>query len=242
MKRSNIFWGIVFVLMAVLVIVSEMGLVEGIGFWTILFSVGFGATLIRGIVKFDLTQILFSIAFLCIAWDDVLGIEKITPWPVLLAALLGSIGFSMIFGNKKRKYYERKYKNHIEGHMFGSNETGGSNVEHDYGEEIECSVRFGSTVKYANSENLRSVDVTVSFGSASVYFDNAKVPSGEVVVNIDASFGGVELYVPKDWYVTNNMQTSFGGIDEENRNSGANLVNVVLIGSASFSGVEVTYV
>lgn len=242
MKKSNIFWGIVFVLMAVLVIVSEMGLVEEIGFWTILFSVVFVAAIIRGIVKFDVTQILFSIAFLCIIWDDTLGIQKITPWPVLLAALLGSIGFSMIFGNKKRKYYERKYKNHIEGHMFSSNETGGSNVEHDYGEEIECSVRFGSTVKYANSENLRSVDIAVSFGSASVYFDNAKVPSGEVVVNIDASFGGVELYVPKDWYVTNNMQTSFGGVDEENRNSGANLVKVVLIGSASFAGVEVTYV
>ncbi|MFQ9514634.1 MAG: LiaF transmembrane domain-containing protein [Eubacterium sp.] len=243
MKKNSIFWGIVLVLMAALVIVSEMGLTQGIGVWTILFSVGFGAALIKGIIKFDMTQILFSIAFLCIVWDDVLRIEKITPWPVLLAALLGSIGFSMIFGNRRRKRYKEQYfTSHRGAHVFGRKNSEETSVEHDYGEEIHCSVKFGSLVKYANSENLRSVDVSVSFGSASIYLDNAKVPSGEVVINIDASFAGVELYVPRDWYITNNMQTGFGGIDEENRNSKANLVNVVLIGSANFSGVEVTYV
>lgn len=242
MKKNSIFWGFVLVLMAALVIVSEMGLIKGIGFWTILFSVGFGAALIKGIIKFDMTQILFSIAFLCIVWDDVLKIEKITPWPVLLAALLGSIGFSMIFGKSRKKYYQRKYINHRKDNFEETDGGRNSNVEHDYGEEIHCSVKFGALVKYANSENLRSVDISVSFGSASIYLDNAKVPSGEVVVNIDASFAGIELYVPRDWYITNNMQTGFAGIDEENRNSGANLVNVVLIGSANFSGVEVTYV
>lgn len=234
MKKNNIFWGVVLVLLAVLIIVSEMGFVEGIGFWTVVFSVIFGAMLIRGIIKFDMTQILFSLAFLCIAWDDVLGIEAITPWPVLLAALLGSIGFSMIFGGKKKKIYKEKFRS--------SHNATCDTVEQDYGEEVKCAVSFGSIVKYIKSENLKTVNASVSFGSASIYLDNAKAPSGEVVINIDSSFGGVELFVPKNWFVTNNMQNSFGGIDIENNNNGANEVNVILIGSASFAGVSVTYI
>lgn len=242
MKKKSVFWGGVFILMAALVIVSEMGFIEGIGFWTILFSVVFGAALINGVVKLDMTQILFSIAFLCIVWDDTLGIQKITPWPVLIAALLGSIGFYLIFGKSRKRYYKHKYEKHTEFHDNGSRNNRNSTVEHDYGEEIQCSVKFGSLVKYVNSENLKSVDISVAFGSVSVYLDSAKVSSGEVVIDIDASFGGVELYVPKDWHITNNMQTSFGGLDEENKNTGANLVNVVVIGTASFSGVEIIYI
>lgn len=242
MKKNSIFWGVVFVLLAALVIVSELGLIKGIGFWTIVFSVIFGAMLIKGLVKFDMTQILFSVAFLCIVWDEVLGIEAITPWPVLLAALLGSIGFSMIFGKSKKKYYEKKYKNHKFVHVDGTEDRMNSKVEYDYGDEINCSVKFGSTVKYVNSENLRKVNASVSFGSAAIYLDNAKVQGNEVLVNLEVSFGCVELYVPRDWYVTNNMQTSFAGVDEENRNSGINSVNVVLIGTANFAGVDISYV
>lgn len=240
MKKNSIFWGVVFVLLAALVIVSELGLIKGIGFWTIVFSVIFGAMLIKGLVKFDMTQILFSVAFLCIVWDEVLGIEAITPWPVLLAALFGSIGFSMIFGKSKKKYYENKYEGHNGNkHIHGAEN---STVEHDYGDEVNCQVKFGSIVKYVNSENLQKVNASVSFGSATIYLDNAKVQGNEILVNIDVSFGGVELYVPRDWYITNNMQTSFAGVDEENRNSGLNLVNVVLIGTANFAGVDIRYV
>lgn len=236
MKKDGIFWGVVFVSLAALLIVSELGLIKGVGFWAIVFSVFFGAMLIKGIFKFDMTKILFSIAFLCIVWDKQLGIEEITPWPVLFAALLGSIGFSLIFGKSKKKYYENKFSNvHAGG-------TERNTVEHDYGDEVNCQVKFGSTVKYVNSENLQKVNVSVSFGSAAIYLDNAKVTGGEVLVNLDVSFGGVEIYVPRDWCVTNNMQTGFSGVDENGRNTGANLVNVVLIGTANFAGVEIKYI
>mgnify|MGYP006893000712 FL=1 len=43
-----------------------------------------------------------SIAFICIIYDDWLGITALTPWTVLGAALLGSIGLSLIFKKKER--------------------------------------------------------------------------------------------------------------------------------------------
>lgn len=233
-NKTNIFWGVVLVILAVLVVVSEMGFIEGVGLWTIVFSIVFGAALIHGIVKFDFAQILFSIAFLCIVWDDMLGITKITPWPILLAALLGSIGCNLIFGNSKGRSYKKKYEKTI-----GDFDT---KIEQESGEEVDCSVTFSSTVKYINSSDLKNVNVSASFGAVSLYFDNAAVPSGEVLVNINASFAGVELFIPRDWCVTNQVNCMFGGIDEENRGSGVNAVKVVLVGAVNFAGVEITYI
>lgn len=56
--------------------------------------------LFNGIRNVNFWEILFSIAFICIIYDDWLGITALTPWTVLGAALLGSIGLSLIF--KKR--------------------------------------------------------------------------------------------------------------------------------------------
>lgn len=234
MKKGNVFWGIVMLLLAVLVIVNELGMAQGIGMWTVIFTVVFGASLFQGIVRFETTQILFSVAFLCIVWDDVLHLQAITPWPVLLAATFGSIGCSMIFGGSKKRHYANKF--------YGKHDMGKETIEQDYGEEVNCSVSFGSIAKYIQSENLKSVNISASFGGAAIYFDHATVPSGEVVVDIDTSFSGIELFLPKDWFVTNNVQSTFGGVDIENKNTGVNAVNVVLIGSCSFAGVTVTYI
>lgn len=233
---NDIFWGVIFVLLAVLVIISEMGWIQGVGFWTIVFSVIFGAALVKGIFKCDFPQILFSLAFLCIVWDDVLGIEQLTPWPVLLAATLGSVGFSMIFGSTKYEYQEKYYE------AYRSGNGAGDTIEQESGENIKCSVSFGSIVKYVNSDDLRSVYVSASFGAASIYLDNAHAPSGEVIVKIDSSFSGVQLFVPRDWRVVDKMSSSFAGVKEENRCTGVDAVNVILTGSANFSGVTVTYI
>lgn len=235
-RKNDVFWGVVFILLAVLVIISEMDLIHGIGFWTIVFTVIWGATLISGIFKRDIPRILFSIAFLCIVWDEILGIENLTPWPVLLAATLGSIGFSKIFG-KKDGLYEKRYFESMH-----SNSGKKSTIEMESGDDIDCSVSFGSMVKYANSENLRSVYVSASFGAASIYLDKAQVPDGEVAVKIVSSFSAVQLYVPKDWKVVDTMRNAFSGIKEEGLRTGEDNVKLVLEGKADFSGVTITYI
>ena len=50
-----------------------------------------------------------------------------------------------------------------------------------------------------------------------VYFDNSKIEENEAIVYIDARFAGVELYVPKEWNIINNVSCIFGGIDEKNK-------------------------
>ena len=103
MKSSKVFWGIFFILAAVYVIVSKFGILPDVGVFSILITVLLIWMFIEGIRNVDFFGILFSSAFLCIVYDDQLGITALTPWTVLGAALLGSIGLSMIFGNYKKK-------------------------------------------------------------------------------------------------------------------------------------------
>ena len=248
MKKNNIYWGMIFIIMAALIVVNGLGLIEGVGVWSIIFTVLFGAALLDGIVRLQATTILFSLAFLAIVWSEQLHIESITPWPILFAALLGSIGINMIFGKKNKKwkkdysggnhYYSNNSSN--EGKYFDEN----VNVEQDSGEVVTCESKFAGTVKYITSNNLKKVYVRNDFSGMSIYLDKAKVPSKRLEIEIKNSFGGVEIYIPANWIVENELNCSFGGYDEEGTKAptDAESVKVVIKGSANLSGVTIKYI
>ena len=104
--------------------------------------------MIKSLLVVSFTGILFSIAFLCILHAEALGITAITPWPVLGAALLGSIGLSLIFPHR-HKYW----KNHVEEEF--------ESVDQVDGNVIQLSTSFGSSIKYVNSEDLEHVKMCI---------------------------------------------------------------------------------
>ena len=102
-KNHNLFWGFALIIFAVILILSQMGFLGSfkIGVWTLLATVFLLAVLLKSLFCLNFSGILFPIAFLCILYDEPLGITAITPWTVLIAALLGSIGLSLIFRDRK---------------------------------------------------------------------------------------------------------------------------------------------
>ena len=96
-RTKKVFWGVLLLLGAVALLVNRMGFLEGFGFWSILFSAILVGTLVKGLAKRSFGEILFSLAFLVIVNDELLHLEAITPWPVLGAALLGTIGLNILF-------------------------------------------------------------------------------------------------------------------------------------------------
>lgn len=232
MKKERIFWGMFFIVSAVFLIVSRMGMLGDISIFSILLTVFFVACLIKSIAHRSITGVLFSVAFLCIVYAKPLGIEAVTPWPVLGAALLGSIGCSFLFHPKKR-FYNYGGTQHM-----GMEES----IETVDGAQMEFSSTFSGSIKYVNSDDFQSANLHCSFGSLKVYFDNAVIQKGEAVLNLDVAFAGVELYIPKDWTVVNKVNAAFGGIDEKNRNYSTGAPVVRLCGKVSFGGVEIIYV
>ncbi len=197
---GNVFWGLVFLLGAALFLAGKLGFLKDIGFMSIVFTIGLMAFLINGLVRRSFGVILFSLAFLVIVNDERLGLEAITPWPVLGAALLGTIGLNLLFPGFHRHGARRR-------------RGGGGHAIEEYrsGETVSYENSFGSVVRYVPVE-ISNVRLDNSFGSMEIYFSDA-LPKGHVInVDVDSSFGNVTLYVPKEWEVINNAEQSFGSV------------------------------
>ena len=169
MKKERIFWGLFLVIAGIALIVSKLGYFSGVNLFSLVATVFLVAIIIKSVFKMNFAGILFPLAFIGILFDDQLGITAITPWTVLIAATLGSIGLSIIFP-KKKKWYGRNYD-------YDCNVI---DVEDD--SHIKLETLFSGSVKYVNSDSLEQVDLKCNFGGSTVYFDNAKLNGGKLLL------------------------------------------------------------
>ena len=230
MKKSNIFWGLFFIVGALFLIVSKLGLIGEFSFWSVFLTIFFVAWIVRSVIYKSPTGVIFSLAFLCIIYAKPLGIEAITPWYVLGAAVLLSIGAGFLYHPQRDVWKKYQYQ--------GADAV----IENVEEGQVTFETSFGESIKYVNTEDFQSASLKCSFGSMKVYFDNAVIQNGQAVINIDASFSGVELYLPKELQISNQIRCSFGGVHEKNRNQPSGTLVVTLAGKVSFSGVEILYV
>lgn len=208
-KKGDVFWGILFLLGAVAFLVGKLGLLEGISIWTILLSIGLLGILVNGLRERSFGQMLFALAFLIIVNDELLHMEELTPWPVLGAAALATIGLNILFPGFKRRESG-----------FSGGEGTAVSEERRAGTTLSYENAFGSSVKYVTGE-VSAVHLENSFGSTELYFTDAVLTGGEAKVNVEVSFGKTVLYVPRDWRVVNNVSRAFGSSGVENGEEGA---------------------
>lgn len=229
-NMGKIFWGLLFVVGAIAFLANKMGLLGGIPFWPVVLSVVLIVVLINGIVKRSFGQMLFCVAFLIIVNDKWLGLEAITPWPVLFAALALTIGLNMLFPGKKR---------HVVFQMNGNRK--GINNESREGGVLSYENTFGGTVKYIAGE-VSAVKVENTFGSTEIYFSDAILKDGCARVFVENSFGAVTLYIPSHWQVIMNVDTAFGGAEEKGRCNPTGENTLYVDGDISFGGLEIKYI
>ena len=104
-KHNNWFWGIFFVLAAVFVVVSQVTSFTTIGFWSILAAVVLAAICIQSLVHLNYFGVFLPLALAYIIFQNPLSLYAISPWLLILAAVLLSIGFHTIF--RRRPKYTR---------------------------------------------------------------------------------------------------------------------------------------
>ena len=230
-KAKKVFWGVMLLLGAVALLVNKMGFLEGFGFWSILFSIILVGIFVDGLVKRSFGQILFSLAFLVIVNDELLHLEQITPWPVLGAALLGTIGLNILFprfGKGAHISVNGKTRSKVD-----SENREGSRISYE-----NC---FGESVKYITGE-VSDVNIESSFGAMQVYFSDAVLKELRANAHVEVSFGSAVLYVPSDWKVVLNMDTAFGSTNEKGscNPDGENVLYVS--GEVSFGELQIRYI
>lgn len=237
-RGCKVFWGVLFLLGGVAFLVNGLDFwegLEGISFWSILFTIGLVAILINSLVRGSWEGILFSLAFLVIVNDKLLNLEEITPWPVLRAALLGTIGLNLLFP-KFRKVKSYKF-------LAGGEHVMGDTIS---GDRISYENAFGSAVKYVTGE-VSQIRLDNAFGSMEVYFSDAILKDHAVNVYVDSSFGRVVLYIPRNWRVINNTTSAFAsGTTNGTREGGQDSLSaedtLYLSGEVAFGALVVRHV
>lgn len=232
-RNGKIIWGLFFVIAAIYVIISRYICLPHINIFKLLITVFFVLMLFEGLRHVDFFEILFSIACICILYSRHLRITAITPFPILIAALFGSIGLTMIFGKKNRSYM---WNNNI-----NKNSTGTASEQCNE-EHIFFKNSFGSVIRYVNSGNFRSAELSNSFGSMVIHFDNAVIQETSAYINIENSFGETQLYIPKEWKIQKNLQRTFGSVNENGMVSGTDNVTLYINGETTFGEIRIFYI
>lgn len=146
-------------------------------------------------------------------------------WPVLLILL----GLIMVFrvGNCKhpRKCPYRP--------------TESDPIENVNG-RIEKNVLFGGSESIFLDPVFYGGMINTTFGGVVLDLRKTTLPEGETCLDIDATFGGVELYIPGDWLVESRFHTVLGGVEDKRLISQPDYSRkLILQGNLTFGGCEI---
>jgi len=235
MKGKNIFWGLFFIVAAGLIVVNQMGYLAGITTLNLVLTILLIPIILKSILSLNFAGVFFPVALLGILFADNLGINDFVPVPILIVAAFLSLGFSLVF-SKQIKVKLGAFT--IDGHDEHFDQV--VNTEDE--DNVSLGVKFGSSIKYVNSKNLKQANFSCSFGALKIYLDNATISPEGAVINLDISFSGVEMYVPKEWKVINGIDATLAGVEEKYKRNGEETATIKLAGKASFSGIEIIYI
>lgn len=240
-NRNGIFWGLFLLLSAGILIVSQLHLITyQFSFWTIVATIFLVAVLIKSLVYFAVSGTVFSLAFLGILYAKPLGITALVPWTILGAALLISIGLSMIFRPllAKHRPWMRKYY-HYDWHKADYN---GPDVKTVDDPDVVVSVKMGNSIRYVESDDFKNADVSVNMGEAKVYFENVVVQD-TANIHVDVSLGNIELFLPQNWNIVKGINNHMGNISEVGvRRLDDNSHTVTISGLVSLGNLKITYI
>ena len=230
MKNSKVLWGVFFILAAAYVIVSEFGIFPDISIFRIALTIWLVWLCVEGIRMQNFFEIFLPLAGIYALYREWVPLVKLSVWSVFGAAVLVSIGLSLLFDGSKKKRY-----------MQGSGGFGGG-AQQCTGEQIRVENNFGTAIRYVSSDNFKNADVENNFGTLSLYLDNAIVQGGSAFINVENSFGTTNLYVPKEWKTQNNLKHSFGTINEIGVSLGTSTTVFYMNGEANFGSINVRYI
>jgi predicted membrane protein len=245
MKNRNWFWAIFFLLSAVFVIASQTGSFGEIGMLSILATVMLVALTIHSAVNRNFFGVFVPLAFLYMIYRQPLNFVQISVWLLLLAAVLASIGFSIIFPVRPPNFVDHSHRNQfVPDGSCGNSKYYSKSTENMDDNNPYAKVSFGSSSKYLHADCLKSGRFFVSFGELEVFFDQAQLSPDGAELFLDCSFGSIKLYVPKQWRVIDWVRVSLGSVENDMRLAcpDENAPELVLKGNVQLASVEIHYI
>lgn len=196
--------------------------------------------IVAGILKFSSRDLLMPIVLLIVGVffllpriaaaypDSFPGLDgnfAHTYWPMLLILL----GVGLILRVFSKKQY------HMDKHPYFERET-----LNDVSGRIEKRVLFGGSESIFLDPVFHGGELSATFGGIVVDLRRTTLPEGETCLDVNATFGGVELYIPGDWVVETRFQTVLGGMEDKRLVSTPDYARkLILRGDLIFGGCEI---
>ncbi len=195
MKKTgkSIFWGIVIVIGAILLLIDGLKLFSFGSYGLTPFKL-FAALItlswfLYELFRFKITRIFIPLALFFFSIESTLayflGIEGgniISNWKVIVVAILLSIGLKLLLPREGGIFWD--------GH----------------------SNKLGTSTIYFDAADLSDANMRDIVGDVSVYFVNKEAYSGDGEIEIRDVLGKVTVHVPKEWLIKTDVRDKVGRI------------------------------
>ncbi len=224
-KKTNIVWGLFFMFAGVFTIMNAAGAFEGVDLLRTAVTLMMIPVVVVSIIDVNFWGIFFPFAIVGIMYDSELGIEELSPFPLLITAAFFSLGMSMIVP-----------KRCVPG--LASPAAGGSPDV-----DVFVRARLGKQIRSLPNGLLRSLTVDAFCSDLKIYFNGAQLMEGHGDLLLSCTVSSVELYVPRSWQVIAATDCDVSGIDEKGYVNAPKSEQVLMLhGRARATGVTVIYV
>lgn len=224
MKKKNIAFGMIFILIATIVLLDAIGIISsitnaigGLSVISILLGILLIAVSVYRIINRDFSTVIIALALMFmlfeknIAFIFSLSDNIVNNWLLLLSSVIFAVGMNFIIPKNSK------------GH----------------------STKFSDSTVYLDSMDLHNEKyrfIKNTFGDCKIYFENCDEYKGGGTLSIANRFGEMEIFIPSGWHLTTNIECIFGENDfpECVKNENAPMLNIV--GSNKFGEVKIIYV
>lgn len=93
--------------------------------------------------------------------------------------------------------------------------------------------------RHISAPDFRQAEFTAIMGGIKVDLTGAKTATGEAVIDVFALMGGIEITVPSDWAVVNQVTPILGGVEDNSAGTSSAQHRLILRGYAMMGGVEI---
>lgn len=224
-KMSNVLWGLLFIVLGVVFGLSAFDVIEirdifFDGWWTMFIIVPCTIELFRSRDKTgNIIGIVIGVVLL-LACQGILTFDMI--WKLLIPTVLVIIGLSLVFRDafigKKKAFKELNSRKGAE--------------------DTHCATFGSKSIKY-DGQTFYGNDLTAVFGAVSCDLRGAIITE-DVIINANATFGGVDIFLPENVNVQIKSTAIFGGTEDKRRLPELTGAPTVYVSSVClFGGVDI---
>lgn len=204
MKASKIFWGLGFILAAVLILLNALGVISpffdfvgGVSAAAIIFGLLLVSLIISEIVKLRFSLIPYFLAFLFMTFEKNIAViaglgntDIVNNWLVFGCAVLVSIGVSIIIPDSIR--LRRRFKL-----------------------TKDTKASFGSTVRYIDCNDFVEEFAYNRMGEYVIHFKNTESFASGATLTVKNNMGQTVVNVPSEWNAAVDIANSLGSVTQK---------------------------